>query len=51
LEICLQYEFGLPAQILRKSGNLWLETSMTNHWTLQQQNDHGRDIAMGFGAY
>ncbi len=50
LEVLLQYEFGLPARILRKSGNLWLETEMTNQWTLGQQNDHGRDIAMGFGA-
>ena len=48
LEVLLQYEFGLPAQVLRKSGNLWLETSMTEHWTLRQQNDRGQDIALGF---
>jgi hypothetical protein len=48
LEVLLQYEFGLPAQILRKSGNMWLETRMTQHWTLRQQNDHGKDIAQGF---
>lgn len=45
LEVLLQYEFGLPAQVLRKSGNLWLETRMTQHWTLRQQNDHGQDMA------
>jgi len=45
LEVLLQYEFGLPAQVLRKSGNMWLETRMTQHWTLRQQNDHGLDIA------
>jgi len=45
LELLLQYEFGLPAQLLRKSGNLWLETRMTQHWTLRQQNDHGQDMA------
>jgi len=45
LEVLLQYEFGLPAQVLRKSGNLWLETRMTQHWTLREQNDHGHDIA------
>lgn len=50
LEVLLQYEFGLPARILRKSGNLWLETEMTNQWTLGQQNDHGRDIALAFGT-
>ncbi|MDO6429471.1 hypothetical protein Q4E93_02650 [Flavitalea sp. BT771] len=48
LEVLLQYEFGLPAQVLRKSGNLWLETSMTDHWTLRQQNDRGQDMALGF---
>jgi len=48
LEILLEYEFGRPVQILRKSGNLWLETRMTRHWTLRQQDDHGREIAMGF---
>jgi len=51
LEILLQYEFGLPARILRKSGNLWLETDTTNHWTLGQQDDHGREIATGFGSF
>jgi len=45
LEVLLQYEFGLPAQVLRKSGNMWLETRMTQHWTLRQQNDHGLDMA------
>jgi hypothetical protein len=48
LEVLLQYEFGLPAQVLRKSGNLWMETTMTEHWTLRQQNDRGQDMALGF---
>ena len=48
LEVLLQYEFGLPAQVLRKSGNLWMETTMTDHWSLRQQNDRGQDIALGF---
>lgn len=50
LEILLQYQFGLPVQILRKSGNLWMETRMSRHWTLRQQNNHGEDIASGFGG-
>ncbi|MDR3716385.1 MAG: hypothetical protein P4L51_26570 [Puia sp.] len=33
--------FGLRVQVLRKSGNVWLETSRTSDWTLRQQNDHG----------
>jgi hypothetical protein len=48
LEILLQYQFGLPVQILRKSGNLWMETRNSRHWTLRQQNNHGEDIASGF---
>jgi len=48
LEVLLQYEFGLPAQVLRKSGNLWMETTMTDHWSLRQQNDRGQDMALGF---
>ena len=45
LEILLQYEFGLSLQVLRKSGNLWMETRMTRHWTIRQQNEHGAEIA------
>ena len=48
LEILLQYEFGLPLQIYRKSGNLWLETRMTRHWTIRQQNQQGAEIARGY---
>ena len=48
VEVLLQYQFGLPAQVLRKSGNLWLETRMTQHWTLRQQNEHGYELDKGF---
>lgn len=48
VEVLLQYQFGLPAQVLRKSGNLWLGTRMTQHWTLRQQNEHGYEIDKGF---
>ena len=44
LENALIDEFGLSAQVYRKSGNVWLETIMTDNWTLKQQNDHGREI-------
>ena len=37
--------FGIAAQVFRKSGNLWLETTMTDQWTLGQQNEHGREIS------
>lgn len=41
----LKDEFGLAAQVFRKSGNLWLETTMSDNWTLNQQNNHGREIS------
>ena len=39
--------FGLFAEVLRKSGNVWIETSLTNDWTLQQQNLEGEEITQG----
>jgi len=47
LENALIDEFGLSAQVYRKSGNIWLETTMTDNWTLKQQNDHGRELTIG----
>ena len=47
LENVFQKEFNLNAQVFRRSGNIWLETTMTDKWTLKQQNDHGREITMG----
>ena len=37
--------FGLGVQVHRRSGNLWLETTMTDNWTLQKQNEHGRELS------
>lgn len=45
LEDAFLEEFGLCVQVFRKSGNIWLETTMTDHWTLQRQSDHGREIS------
>lgn len=39
-------DFGLSAQIFRKSGNVWLETSATDSWTLRQQNDEGAELSI-----
>lgn len=46
-ENALMDQYGLSAQVFRRSGNLWLETTITDYWTLKQQNDHGREITMG----
>ena len=47
LENVFQKEFNLNVQVFRRSGNIWLETTMTDKWTLKQQNDHGREITIG----
>ncbi|HCL84335.1 MAG TPA: hypothetical protein DIC22_10190 [Chitinophagaceae bacterium] len=50
LETAFFGQFGLSVQVLRKSGNLWLDTSRLNTWTLKEQNDHGREISAGHSA-
>lgn len=37
--------FGLSVQVFRKSGNVWLETSATDSWTLRQQNEEGAELS------
>lgn len=41
---------GLKAEIFRKSGNVWVETSLTNNWTLDQQNKEGEEISRHFSS-
>ena len=43
LELLIYSNFGLAAQVFRKSGNVWLETSATDNWTLLQQNNEGAE--------
>lgn len=33
--------YCLHAQVFRRSGNVWLETTITNNWTLEEQNSQG----------
>jgi hypothetical protein len=35
---------GLVTRIFRKSGNVWIETSLTDDWTLSRQNTEGSQI-------
>ena len=44
-ESLLKEKFGLNAQVLRRSGKLWLETTHTDNWTLEQQNNHGKELS------
>lgn len=41
LEQRFQNEFGLPVQIFRKTGDQWIETTQTDHLTLEKQNNIG----------
>ena len=45
LEMEFKKCFGLDVQVFRHSGNIWLQTTMTNDWTLNQQNSQGREIS------
>lgn len=40
-----QKVYGLSIQIFRKSGNVWIETSATDGWTLRQQNNEGAELS------
>lgn len=37
--------FGLPVQVFRKSGKVWLETTVTDGWTLEEQNHQGEALS------
>jgi hypothetical protein len=37
--------YGLGTQVLRKSGKSWLETTVTDAWTLEEQNQQGEALS------
>ncbi|MBP6397801.1 MAG: hypothetical protein KBF57_02945 [Saprospiraceae bacterium] len=37
----MEKNFGLHVQVLRKSGQTWIQTSVTDEWTLKKQEEHG----------
>lgn len=37
LEEMFENSFGLHVQVFRKSGNIWLQTTKTDEWTLSEQ--------------
>ena len=41
-------KYGLSTQVFRKSGDLWLQTSTTDHWTLAEQNQKGGSSELHF---
>ena len=38
--------FGLNAQVFRQSGKVWLETTVTDGWTLEEQNVQGESLSI-----
>jgi hypothetical protein len=45
LEQCFNSMYGLSVQVFRKSGRVWLETTVTDGWTLQEQNLQGEELS------
>jgi len=46
LEKMFREQFGINVQVSRRSGPVWLETTVTDKWTLRQQNEHGRELSI-----
>ena len=38
--------YGLSAQVFRRSGKTWLETTATDGWTLEEQNTQGETFSV-----
>lgn len=49
VETMFQEKFGVSAQVFRKSGAVWLETSATDSWTLKEQNEQGEFMEQEVG--
>ena len=39
-------KFGLAVEVFRKSGNMWIETILTHHWSLLRQNHEGQQMSI-----
>lgn len=50
LEKAFDQSFGLWVQVFRRSGRVWIETSVTNSWTLQKQNEEGEELSRHFSS-
>lgn len=37
--------YGLGVQVFRRSGKVWLETTVTDNWTLDRQNQQGESLS------
>lgn len=50
LESNFKTQYGLNVQVFRKSGDLWMQTSATDEWTLAKQNRKGEHAVAAFKA-
>lgn len=46
LEKLFKTKLELNVQVFRKSGKSWLETTVTDGWTLKKQNDEGKELSV-----
>lgn len=45
LEEMFKKQLNLNIQVFRKSGRAWLETTVTDNWTLRKQNEEGKELS------
>jgi hypothetical protein len=45
LEQAFQKTFNIAVQVFRKSGRSWIETSLTDNWSLKHQNEEGKELS------
>ncbi len=46
LDQLFRNNYGLGVQVFRKSGKAWLETTVTEGWTLEEQNRQGEALSL-----
>ena len=47
LEMHFREMLGIHVEVFRKSGKVWLKTSATDHWTLDEQNKEAQESESG----
>ncbi|MBA3900883.1 MAG: hypothetical protein H0X62_11855, partial [Bacteroidetes bacterium] len=45
LEQKFQNLFGVSVQVYRQSGSVWIQTTITDSWTLTEQNNRAYEYA------
>lgn len=45
LESTFREYFGLNIQVFRKSGDVWIQTTLTDDWTLMEEEEVGEEMS------